>query len=217
MKIAILGGTFNPLHIGHCLLADTVKTDLGYDKIIFVPTGKPPHKKITGSVSAEQRFLMLDEFCKTTDSFIAEDYEIKKEGLSFTYETILYLLRKYENVLTEKPGLIMGQEVAAEFYKWHKNEEIAELSTLILARRHPDNNSVDVKGFENENFRNYTGAFVSDDFEKDFKWPHIMLENPILPISSTEIRSRIAHHKSFEYLVPREIFLYIKRNGLYQK
>lgn len=215
MKLAILGGTFNPLHIGHCLLADTVKTDLGYDKILFIPTGIPPHKKMNTKVSSSDRFKMVDEFCKNTDSFIAEDFEITKEGLSYTYDTLNFILQKYKNILTEKPGLIMGQEVAAEFYKWHKVEEISKMADLILARRHPNNNGVDVSGFENKLFGNYTGEFVSDDFEKDFKWNHIMLENPILPVSSTEIRARIANGKSYKYLVPNEVFMYIKNNGLY--
>ena len=217
MRIAILGGSFNPIHLGHALLADTVKIDLGYDKIIFVPAGNPPHKKLNGSVSCEERFNMVKNFCDSTDCFCAEPFEIQKSGLSYTYDTVKFILEKYSSSLDGKPGLIMGEEVACEFHKWHKASQIASLTDLIIARRHPDNNGINIAEFKNQNIGGYEGGFSSFDFEKDFAFPFIMLENPLLPVSSTEIRARISQGKSFRYLVPPEVYLYIKQKGLYQK
>ena len=66
MKIAVLGGSFNPIHIGHAMLAETVIQDLGYDRVLFVPTCNPPHKQMNANVTAEQRFEMVDAFCKAS-------------------------------------------------------------------------------------------------------------------------------------------------------
>lgn len=218
MKIALLGGSFNPLHIGHCMLAETVIQELKYDKVLFVPVNVPPHKQLNDKVSAEDRFKMIECFCKSSaekgkDYFIAEDCELKRGGVSYTYDTLCYVKEKYQ--VTGKPAFIMGQETAAQFYKWHKAEQIAQMADLILARRHPDNNGIDTKAFENSPTGNYTNDFVDDDFEKNFKYEHIMLENPVLPISSTEIRSRIASGKGWRYLVPEAVFQYIIDHNLY--
>ena len=140
---------------------------------------------------------------------------MKEWGTSYTYDTLLYIIKKYGDSLEGKPAFIMGQETAAQFHKWHKAEDIVRLADLITARRHPDNNGVDVSLFENKALRGYTNEFVGDDFEKDFKYPHIMLENPVLPVSSTEIRSRMANGKAFRYLVPEVVFQYIISHNLY--
>ena len=218
MKIALLGGSFNPLHIGHCMLAETVIQELHYDKVLFVPVNIPPHKQLSDKVSAQDRFEMIKAFCQSSaekgkDYFIAEDCELKRGGISYTYDTLVYVTEKYK--LDGKPAFIMGQETAAQFDKWHKASEIAKIADLILARRHPDNNGIDTKVFENVPVGNYTNNFAGDDFEKSFKYEHIMLENPVLPISSTEIRSRIANGKGWRYLVPEAVFQYIIDHNLY--
>lgn len=218
MKIALLGGSFNPLHIGHCMLAETVIQELGYDKVLFVPVNIPPHKQLSDKVSAQDRFNMIEAFCKSSaekgkDFFIAEDCELKRGGISYTYDTLEYVIKNYP--VTGKPAFIMGQETAAQFHKWHNAEQIAEIADLILARRHPDNNGIDTKKFENNPTGSYTNDFVGDDFEKNFNYSHIMLKNPVLPISSTEIRSRIVLGKGWRYLVPEAVFQYIIDHKLY--
>ena len=82
MRIAVLGGTFNPLHIGHCMLADSVLCDLNYDKVLFVPANIPPHKKMNDTVSAEDRFLMIDAFCKSASNDGNERFPPKIAKLS---------------------------------------------------------------------------------------------------------------------------------------
>lgn len=218
MKIALLGGTFNPLHIGHCMLADTVINELGYDKVLFVPTFIPPHKQLNTNVTPEQRLEMLKKFCDSAvidgkRVFEAEDCEIKRGGVSYTYDTVKYVCENYD--LDEKPAFIMGQEVAAQFDKWYKADELAKIAELIIARRHPDNNGVDVKGFTNKPVGDYTEDYKDQSLLDDFPYKTIVLENPVFPVSSTEIRSRIANGKGFRYLVPDAVFRYICENNLY--
>ncbi|MBQ5997845.1 MAG: nicotinate (nicotinamide) nucleotide adenylyltransferase [Treponema sp.] len=218
MKIALLGGTFNPLHIGHCMLADTVVRELGYDKVLFVPTYIPPHKMLNTNVTPEERLNMIKVFCDSAaDSgnriFEPEDCEIQRGGVSYTYDTLKYICEHYK--LDKKPAFIMGQEVAAQFNKWRSPEKIAELADLIIARRHPDNNGVSVKGFENIPSGDYAEDYKDQSLLDNFPYKYTLLENPIFPVSSTEIRSRIAVGKSFRYLVPESIFRYICENKLY--
>ena len=215
MKIAILGGSFNPIHIGHCMLADSVITDLNYDKVLFIPTNLPPHKMLNNAPSAQARFEMVKLACESNPKFVAESCELDRGGVSYTYDTLLQVLDKYSSELTEKPALIMGQEVASEFHKWHKHEEIVKISNLILARRYQNCNFIDTKQFENKQTDNYTGNYVDDSVFNNFKYEYTLLDNPVLPISSTEIRARITLGKSWQYLVPTEVFRYIKLNNLY--
>ena len=219
MRLAVLGGTFSPLHIGHSMLAETVVKELHYDKVLFVPSFIPPHKQMNGTVLPCQRFEMVDAFCKSVSGggdtvFSADDSELRREGVSYTYDTVLSVIEKYGSMLTGKPALVMGQESAEQFYKWHRADEIARLTDLVIARRHPDNNGVDVSRFENRPVGSYTVDF-SEGSLKQFSYPHIMLDNPLLPVSSTEIRSRIATGKAFRYLVPEAVFQYIKEHKLY--
>ncbi len=218
MKIALLGGTFNPLHIGHCMLADTAVNELGYDKVLFVPTYIPPHKQLNTKVTPEERLEMIKVFCDSAASegkrvFEPEDCEIRRGGVSYTYDTLKYVYERYS--LDEKPAFIMGQEVAAQFDKWHNASEVAELADIIIARRHPDNNGIEVKGFENIPFGDYAEDYADQSLLENFPYNYRLLENPVFPVSSTEIRSRIAGGKSFRYLVPEAVFRYICDKRLY--
>lgn len=218
MKIALLGGTFNPLHIGHCMLADTAVNELGYDKVLFVPTYIPPHKQLNTKVTPEERFEMIKVFCDSAATggkrqFEPEDCEIQRGGVSYTYDTLKYVYERYS--LDEKPAFIMGQEVAAQFDKWHNASDVAKMADIIIARRHPDNNGIEVKGFENSPSGDYAEDYADQSLLENFPYDYKLLENPVFPVSSTEIRSRIAGGKSFRYLVPEAVFRYICDKRLY--
>lgn len=220
MKIAVLGGAFNPLHIGHCMLAESVVKDLGYKRVLFVPTNIPPHKKMASDVSGKVRLEMVQRFCDESSvhgakAFFCEACEIDRAGISYTYDTICYLSEKYKEILSGKIGLVLGEESAAQFFRWHEAEKIASLVDFLVARRHPDGNGIDVDSFENETVNDYQRDFQVRDFKETFRYSHTMLENPVLPVSSTEIRSRIARAKAFRYLVPESVFQYIMEHKLY--
>jgi nicotinate-nucleotide adenylyltransferase len=135
LKVAVFGGTFNPLHIGHAMLADTIVRELGYDKVLFVPAFIPPHKQPKDSVSAEHRAKMVEIACSKDSRFELETCEIDRGGVSYTFDTICSLEKKYQSVLEGKIGLIMGRDLFSGFHLWHNAQLIAEKCTLILAER----------------------------------------------------------------------------------
>ncbi|MBQ9630828.1 MAG: nicotinate (nicotinamide) nucleotide adenylyltransferase [Treponema sp.] len=211
MKIALFGGSFNPLHIGHAMLADTLVRELSYDKVLLIPTFIPPHKQLTNAASAEHRLGLTNAFCKNSSNFIAEPCEIERGGVSYTFDTLEYIIQKYKP--DEKPGLIIGQENAAEFDKWKNAEKIASMADIIIAQRRESSGGVDSSSSKNVNIGSYTGGFENNKII--FPYKHHLLENLIIPLSSTEIRARIECGKSWRYLVPESVFRYIKDWQLY--
>ena len=99
MKIAVLGGSFNPIHVGHLVLADEVCSTLGYDRVLFIPAFVPPHKEMTGGFSARDRLEMTRLACEGDERFETESCEIDRGGVSYTYDTICYLEEKYSSEL----------------------------------------------------------------------------------------------------------------------
>jgi len=220
MKIAVLGGSFNPLHNGHAMLADTIIREYGFDKVLFVPTYNPPHKQINSKISPEHRLEMLRHFCQEEGNghFEVDSCEMDRGGISYTSDTVQFLTEKYKSVLEGKLYFVMGEEVAAEFDKWHEPQTIARYADFIITRRFQ---SADAFSVQSENIKNNpTGSYKGDfsvAFDKEkFGYPCIFIENPMLPVSSTDVRVRVAGGKSFRYLVPPSIYEYINQYGLYK-
>lgn len=217
MKIAVFGGSFNPLHNGHAMLADTIIKELHYDKVLFVPTFIPPHKIVNESIAAEHRLGMIKAFCASVPGnvFEAEDCEIKRGGVSYTYDTLTYLTDKYKDQLEGKLSFVMGDEVAAEFHKWKNPEGIAELADFIITHRYPDAGVLESKLVKNNPNGDYEGDFRTKFDEKKFGYPCVYLKEPLLPVSSTQVRGRILEGRSFKYLIPQAVYDYIRNNNLY--
>ena len=217
MKVAVFGGTFNPLHVGHAMLADTIVRELGYDKVLFVPTYQPPHKDSAKIIDAKHRMEMISRFCASEGEghFELESCEVERGGISYTSDTLEYLTKKYEGKLTKKLAFVMGDEVAAEFSKWRNPERVSELADLIIVHRYPDVKAMESSLYENKPTGDYKGDFSVKFDLKSFGYPCIYLDSPMLPVSSTNIRRRISERKSFRYLVPPAVFDYINNNKLY--
>ncbi len=217
MKVAVFGGTFNPLHVGHAMLADTIVRELGYDKVLFVPTYAPPHKEMSKIIDAKHRMKMISCFCSSEGDghFELEPCEVERGGISYTSDTLEYLTKKYEGKLTKKLAFVMGDEVAAEFSKWRNPEKVSELADLIIVHRYPDVKAMESSLYENKPTGDYKGDFSVKFDLKSFGYPCFYLDSPMLPVSSTDIRRRISEGKSFRYLVPPAVFNYIKEKGLY--
>ena len=230
MKVAVLGGSFNPIHIGHLALADDVCKTFGYDKVLFIPALNPPHKEMNDAASAHDRLAMVQAACEGDGRFAAEGCELERGGVSYTYDTICYLEEKYRGQLEGKIGLIMGSDLLENFHLWHKAAELAEKCDLVLARRP----AVEENGmFSNKAIGAFAmnhsaeagdgysgtssaGAAKSAGQLADPLFAHaLVIENPLLSISSTDIRARIAQGKSFRYLVPSAVFKYISNGKLY--
>lgn len=224
MRLAVLGGSFNPIHIGHLALADEVCVELGYDRIAFVPTFIPPHKTFADTVSAVDRLEMVKRVCQQDDRFFAESCEIDRGGTSYTFDTIEYLEKKYAGQLDDKIGLIMGDDLLPGFHLWYRAEELSRKCNLILARR-PQSVVQQKTGHENHDKGMYgqvAHATVDENGKKLFEVSSdplfagsVSIKNPELVISSTDIRQRASSGRSFKYLVPVEVFKYIVERNIY--
>ncbi|MBR5095494.1 MAG: nicotinate (nicotinamide) nucleotide adenylyltransferase, partial [Treponema sp.] len=188
-------------------------------KLLFVPTFISPHKQLSASVSPTSRLAMLEAAIKDNPKFEIEPCEIQRGGVSYTIDTVRFLLDKYRGRLKGKIGLLMGQEIASEFHKWKEVEQIAAFCDLIIATR--QNFGEKRAAFGSAKPRgNYVGGvdangqYMAVDKSR-FVWPYTELKNVLVPISSTEIRSRIAQGKSWRYLVPQSVYEYIVDNRLY--
>jgi len=188
MKIGILGGTFNPIHIGHLILAEEAREKLGFDKIVFVPTNLAPHKDIADVVSAQDRYKMVKLAIKDNKHFSVSDIEIKREGRSYTIDTLRELKRMY---LKDELYFIIGSDLLKYLDDWKDLKEIIKMVSFIAATR---------PGYPLEKIPSYISTV------------------PIraVDISGFEIRKAIKENKSFRYLVPEAVFDYINEKRLYK-
>lgn len=188
-KIGIFGGTFDPIHNGHLITAQYVLEKRNLEKIIFIPCFISPHK--TNLVSSEpiHRLEMIKLAINNIPYFDYSDYELKSEGISYTYNTLLYLSEKYSSL-----ELIIGYDNLLVFDKWNKPDEILELATLVVMKRKTD--------IEEKRNRFFDKA--------------ILVDTPTIEISSTDIRERVRNNLPIDFLVPESVKKYIYETNLYK-
>jgi len=194
MRLAILGGTFNPVHVGHLFLAEEVQALLGYDRILFVLANIPVHKIMPVEVGARHRLRMLRLAVAGCPGFLVEDCELERGGNSYMIDTLSYVLERFRP--EGRPGLIIGEDLVEGFPAWRQAARLAELTELIVARRSPAGTS---------------------DAAPAWAFPACVrrIENLLLPVSSSEIRSRLAAGRPVRHLVPERVLRYIRRHRLY--
>lgn len=189
MRVGLFGGSFNPIHLGHLITSQRVMEIRRLEKIIFMPCNISPFKvKASDLVDGHCRQRMLELAVGENPNYEINDYELKKGGVSYTYETIKYLKQFYREI-----ELIIGFDQLIEFDKWYKAEEIVKEVQLVVLKREVDK-PVATNKFEEK------AAFV---------------DTPTIQISATEIRSRVRAGLSIEYLVPEAVADYIKQEKLY--
>lgn len=188
MKAAIIGGTFNPPHIGHLQLAEEVLQSGGYDRVLFIPSNKPAHKEVAWGVSSAFRLEMVKLAIQGWPGFQLEACEILRGGVSYSIDTVDCVLKNYD--LEEKPGLVIGDDLFQSFHTWKDADTLATRADIIVAHR----------------LFHHT---------LDFSYPHRYLDNKLLPLSSSEIRERIAQGKPWRALVPSSVYEFIMDNRLY--
>jgi nicotinate-nucleotide adenylyltransferase len=188
MKIGILGGTFNPIHIGHLILADEVREKLKLDRIIFVPANQPPHKQNYHIVQASTRYRMVKLAIQKNNHFCVSDVEIERTGRSYTIDTIREFKKRYPK---DKLFFIIGSDLLKYLADWRDLSEITKMVKLIVATR--------------------PGYALA-------KIPGYMSRLPIraVDISGFEIRKAIKENRSFRYLVSEPVYNYIIRKKLYK-
>jgi nicotinate-nucleotide adenylyltransferase len=189
--IGIYGGTFDPVHHGHLITAQSVKEIRNLDKIIFIPGFVSPHKtelKISGPV---HRINMLKLAISGIPYFDWSDIEINRGNISYTIDTLLELKKQYNQI-----ELIVGADNLEKFDTWKSPGEIIKLATLLVLRR----KNVDKTGNKNK-----------------FMEKAVMLETPRIDISGTEIRDRVKRGLPIDFLVPQKVMKYIYNLNLYKE
>ncbi len=197
-KIAVYGGTFNPIHNGHIHLAEQFKKLIGFDKVVLIPTNVPPHKEALMLASAEDR-LQMCRLAALDAGFEVSDMEIKRSGRSYTADT-LELLKKQEP--EAEFYLMMGEDMFLTLLSWRRPDKILKLSTICAAPRSWQG----LKKLEEyaEKLKERGGRVVLGDIE-------------YLPVSSTMVRDCIREGKDVAGLVPRGVAEYIKTKHLYEE
>ena len=201
MRIGCFGGSFNPIHSAHIRLADEVTRQFSLDLCILMVAGDPPHKLLHGNALSKDRLAMACIAAEESgnENIFVSDYEIKKQGTSYTVDTLTYLKSHYPD---DELFLIMGADMLCSFSTWKNPEIITQLARLIAVRR-PDMET--------------DSAYTQAVNELREKFSAVVLETDIsLPdISSTDIRSRIEKAMPISGLVPPGVEEYIYANGLY--
>ncbi|HCC37493.1 MAG TPA: nicotinate (nicotinamide) nucleotide adenylyltransferase [Treponema sp.] len=190
MRLAILGGSFNPVHVGHLFLAEEALASLDYDRIVMIPACRSPFKLAAAGMESTgiDRLEMLAASIAGDPRLTVDDCELKREGVSYTIDTLKDIIGRY--MPAGKPGLIIGDDLAANFLDWHKSTEILDLADIIIARR-----------------------VHTDGFSCSF--PYQRITNEIINISSEMVRNRIAEKKAWHYMIPAEARAIIEDRGLY--
>lgn len=201
MKLGVFGGSFDPVHMGHLLLAETCRESCGLDHVLFVPAFVPPHKQDKSLADPKHRVEMLRLALAGHESFAVCEDEINRGGTSFTYQTLEGLHESYPN---DDLFFLMGADSLDEFSTWKKPDRICELATPVIVRR---------RGSSPVDFEKLSSFFSPDklkeleSYEVDF---------PAIEISSTEIRKRLNEGRSVRYRLPRAVEKYIESSRLYQ-
>ena len=198
-KIGIIGGTFDPIHNGHLIIAENSRKTFNLDKVIFMPAGIPPHKRDKDISSNLHRYNMTLLAINSNQYFLISDLELKKEGISFTIDTIKYLKSIYEDT---DIYFILGSDSLFQIDKWKDYEELLTLCHFVVAKRPSYNNQ------ELENKVDKLNSLYNSSI-------HIV-EGPVLEVSSSDIRERVRRGDYISYLVPRSVEEYIYKHGLYR-
>jgi nicotinate-nucleotide adenylyltransferase len=190
VRIAVLGGTFNPVHLGHLNIAGEVQAGLGYQRIVFVPANIPAHKNMEMDAGAANRLKMLELAASPYPDFLVDDCELRRGGTSYTIDTIRELSRRYP--VDGKPGLIIGDDLVEDFKTWRDVDRLVELVDLIVAHRR---SPADV----------------------EIRYPCRYIDNSLYPISSSQIREKVysGNGETVREWLPPEVFDYIQENDLY--
>ena len=200
-RLAIMGGTFDPIHIGHLRMAYAVQQQLAFDKVVFLPACIPPHKQTRKDCASwEDRLAMVRLAVQPYDDFVVSCVEFDRGGISYTFDTVNYLQELWPDA---EIYLIIGEDSLAQLYTWHKIHELLRTVYFVAAERPGYEGEVGV-----ERLIRACGSWGADKI--------IHAEIPETAISSTEIRKRLREGKPIRGMVPLAVEQYVYAHGLYQ-
>lgn len=187
-QVGLFGGTFNPIHNGHLIMAEAAGTELGLEKVYFMPDNMPPHVDTKTAISARHLVNMVQLAIADNPLFGLEGIEIRRGGISYTYQTMQELHRLHPDT---DYYFIIGADMVDYLPKWAHIDELVKLVTFVGVKR-----------------RGYTPAS---------RYPILWVDAPLIDISSTAVRDRVQAGRSLKYLVPDPVIDYIQKEGLYRE
>jgi len=191
MKVGVMGGTFDPIHLGHLRAAENAREGLALDEVRFLPAQVPPHRPAPAS-SARDRFAMVALATSSHPRFVADDLELRREGPSYTVDTVA---RLREERPADEVVLIVGSDTLPELPSWKDYDRLRRLCSVAVVSRPGD-------GGPGKDAPAAAGV------------QHV--PGPGLPVSATDIRQRVKEGRSVRYLVPDAVADYIAKRGLYR-
>ena len=197
-KYGIFGGSFNPIHYGHLMICEYIKEEMGLDKVIFIPTGNPPHKEL--ELSAKDRYEMVRLAISPNPDFEISDIETTRVKKSYTVDTIRELKKIYKE---EKLYFLIGLDSLFQLKTWMKIGDLSKEIEFVVALR---------PGYLDKEEVNKEIDFLRENFGTKIN----LIKTPLYEISSTDLRDRIHEGKSLRYLIPKKVLDYIEESGFYK-
>ncbi len=198
-KMGIMGGTFDPIHYGHLLIAQSAAEEFDLDQVLFLPTGKSPHKAQIFVTEPKLRCEMVRIAISRNPDFKLSVWEAENREINYTYLTLRKFHEQYENTHFY---FIMGEDSLDDFPNWKNPCEICRLSTVLVAVRNDRGDGIKDK------IKRMANTYAADMH---------MLHAPNFTISSREIRERIRLGKSVRYMIPEEVETFIRQHYLYME
>ena len=200
MRIGIFGGSFDPIHQGHLILAENCREQASLDLVLFIPCATSPHKADGASSTDRQRCEMVELAIAGHESFRLSKIELERGGISYTVDTLANLKEQHPD---DELFLMMGDDSLESFDGWHEPQRICELAVPLVANR-PGSGEIDLsvlkKHASAERYQQACDATV---------------DSPMIEISSSVIQSRIVANQSIRYLLPRGVERYIESQSVY--
>jgi nicotinate-nucleotide adenylyltransferase len=196
MRLGLMGGTFDPVHIGHLVIAEEARFEFALDRVVWLPAGDPPHKDATVT-PAEHRYAMVVLATAEHPSFEVSRFELEREGPSYTLNTILHFR---ETEPEAELFFITGADAILEILTWHRHEEVVQSCEFIAVTR---------PGYD---LSRLTGVLPPEYMARIHT-----IEAPGIDVSSTSVRRRVCADEPIRYLVPDAVHAYIAKQGLYRR
>ena len=198
-KIGILGGTFDPIHVGHLVTAEAVRIEYDLEKVLFIPAANPPHKQGQSVTPATHRYIMTVMATYSNPHFYVSSIEMERPGPSYTIDTVRELVR--EHGASAEFYFITGADAVADLPNWNDVDDLLDLCHFVATTRPGCVSTID--------------DVIRQLGPKSAKRIH-RIDTPELEISSTDIRERVKQGRSIKYIVPESVESYIGKEGLYR-
>jgi len=201
MRLGVFGGSFDPVHYAHLLLAECCREQRQFDRVVFVPSAIPPHKRDRELSPADSRLAMLELAIAGHEPFTISRYEVDRGGVNYTVDTLRHFHAEHPDA---ELFFVLGADMLLDLPTWREVGQVCELATIVAVRR---------AGVAEPDFSGLRGVARPERIER-FRGHQV--EMPALGLSSTEIRCRVATGRSIRYMTPRAVEKYIETHGLYR-